>query len=230
MSVAVRLIAFVVCMGFFFPNALFSHSRTSIGVASLASRSAIAKNSLQKEGPLIVLDAGHGGSDEGARVRQLQEKSITLLTALYAKKQLEQMGYRVLLTRSKDIYVSLPKRVSLANKTESTIFVSIHFNSAKNALAEGIEIFFFQEKSSRTSASKQLAQFVLQGVVGQTDSFSRGVKSGNFYVIRETQMPSIIVEAGFMTNNSEWSCLRKKSYLERISKGIALGVDKYLRS
>src|SRR3989338_10029362 len=83
-SVAVRLIAFVVCMGFFFPNALFSHSRTSIGVASLASRSAIAKNSLQKEGPLIVLDAGHGGSDEGARVRQLQEKSITLLTALYA--------------------------------------------------------------------------------------------------------------------------------------------------
>ena len=183
-----------------------------------------------RSGPLVVLDAGHGGSDDGAKVRHLQEKSITLLTALYAKKELEALGYRVLLTRSRDIYVSLPKRVNLANKTEGAIFVSIHFNSAKNQEAEGVEIFFYREAhAERTIESRKLALKVLHGIIEKTASASRGVKAGNFYVIRETKMPAIIVEAGFMTNREEWGCLRKKSYLEKIARGVAMGIDRYLQ-
>ncbi len=183
------------------------------------------------KGPLVVLDAGHGGDDEGAKVRRLQEKGITLLAALYAKKHLEEMGYRVLLTRSKDVYVSLPKRVSIANKTNGAVFVSIHFNSAGNAAAEGVEVFYYRDRDSqRMPQSQKLASYLLHGVIGQTESLSRGVKSGNFYVIRETEMPAVLVEAGFMTNNREWECLRKKSYVDKISKGIALGIDAYLQS
>ncbi|MBM3199013.1 MAG: N-acetylmuramoyl-L-alanine amidase, partial [Chlamydiae bacterium] len=111
-----------------------------------------------------------------------------------------------------------------------TIFVSIHFNSAKNQEAGGVEVFFYKEKSpERAVASRVLASSVLRGILAETTSASRGVKAGNFYVIRETEMPAIIVEAGFMTNREEWNALRKKSYLEKISKGIAWGIDRYFK-
>lgn len=201
------------------------HASTSHGLVSAGGFAVHAKS----KAPLIILDPGHGGSDEGAKVRNLQEKRITLLTALYAKKYLETLGYRVLLTRSRDCYVSLPKRVAMANKTQGELFVSIHFNSAKNTLAEGVEVFFYKDKGERMSASQKLAQQVLSGVLGETLAVSRGVKTGNFHVIRETQMPAIIVEAGFMTNNEEWMNLKKKLYLEKIARGIAWGADRYLQ-
>ncbi len=215
---------------FFIPISVFSHSSTPHGLASLASQSS-SKTTVKATAPLIILDAGHGGSDEGAKVRQLQEKRIALLTTLYAKKFLEEKGYRVLLTRSKDIYISLPKRVEIANKTKGALFVSVHFNSAKNTLAEGIEIFYYKEKDmQRMTSSKNLAGSILNGILEETAAVSRGVKWGNFHVIRETSMPAVIVEAGFMTNYTEWTSLRKKSYLEKIAKGISLGVDLYLKS
>ncbi len=212
-----------------FCSGLWAHSSTSLGLASLASQQAAAKVS-KNSGPLIVIDAGHGGSDEGAKVRKLQEKKITLLTALYTKKKLEALGYRVLLTRSKDIYVSLARRVSIANQTHSAIFVSIHCNAAKNTLAQGPEIYYCKATAAeRAVFSRQLADFVLDDILGQTGGVSRGVKAGNFHVIRETVMPAILIEMGFLTNQEEWAYMRQKSYLEKIASGIALGVDKYLK-
>ncbi len=220
----------LVAFFFFSPIAVFSHSSTTHGLASLASQSSSKKIIAKNTSPLIILDAGHGGSDEGAKVRQLQEKRIALLTTLYAKKFLEEKGYRVLLTRSKDVYISLPKRVEIANKTKGALFVSVHFNSAKNTLAEGIEIFYYKEKDAgRMHSSRNLAARILHGILEETEAVSRGVKWGNFHVIRETEMPAVIVEAGFMTNYTEWSSLRKKSYLEKIAKGISLGVDSYFK-
>lgn len=204
---------------------LVSYSSTPLGITSSV------RQPVKTKGPLIVIDAGHGGTDEGAKVKRLQEKGLTLLTALYAKKHLEEIGYRVLLTRSKDVFVSLPKRVSMANKTQGAVFISIHFNSASNESAEGVEVFYYKDRDTkRQPQSQKLANYLLHGVIGQTDSPSRGVKAGNYYVIRETEMPAVILEAGFMTNQREWECLRKKSYLEKISKGIAQGVDAYVQS
>lgn len=225
-----RVTAFLI-LSLCFSTLLSAHSSTALGLASVASQSASIKASAKIKGPLIVLDAGHGGSDEGAKVRQLQEKKVALLTTLYAKKYLEELGYRVLLTRSKDTYVSLPKRVSIANKIKGRLFVSIHCNSAPNTLAEGAEVFYYKEKDQeRAVASKKLATYVLHYLLEQTEATSRGVKAGNFHVIRETEMPAIIVEPGFLTNYEEWASLRKKSYLEKIAKGIAQGVDKYLKT
>jgi N-acetylmuramoyl-L-alanine amidase len=183
------------------------------------------------QGPLIVLDAGHGGKDEGAKVRSLQEKKITLLTTLYTKKYLEEMGYRVLLTRSKDTYVPLAKRVLIANKMNCSLFVSVHFNTAPNHLAQGLEVYYTGESSSRGRSSRKLANFLLYYVMDQTGALSRGVKLGNhLYVIRETQMPAVLFEAGFMTNLEEGSKMKDKVYLQKIAKGISQGVDRYLRS
>jgi len=198
---------------------------------NIAASPALVANSEQKMKPLIVLDAGHGGSDEGTRVRTFQEKKITLITVLLTKKQLEQMGYRVVLTRSRDAYVSLPRRVAIANKVKGSIFVSVHFNASPSKEAHGIEIFYNNSKETwRARASKRLANCILYRLIDQTAALSRGVKEGNFHVIRETEMPAVLVEGGFVTNRDECALLKDREYLKRLALGIAEGIDKYMRS
>jgi N-acetylmuramoyl-L-alanine amidase len=189
--------------------------------------------------PLVILDAGHGGSDEGAKVGQFLEKKLTLITVMSLKKYLDEMGYRVILTRSRDVYIPLPRRVSLANRTgaatsltasHKVIFVSIHYNASHSTEAKGIEIFYPANREGwRATASKNLAAAILPHIVSQTHSLSRGVKAGNFHVIRETEMPAVLVEGGFITNCEERACLRDRGYLDRISKGIATGIDQYFK-
>jgi N-acetylmuramoyl-L-alanine amidase len=180
--------------------------------------------------PLIILDAGHGGTDEGAKVSTFMEKKVALTTAFFTKKHLEELGYRVIMTRSRDVYLPLQRRVSIANKTKGSLFISVHFNSSPSAEAQGVEIFYYDSKEMwRTRASKRLANCILHRVVDRTEAISRGVKQGNFHVIRETEMPAVLVEGGFITNREERGKLRDKAYLERLAVGIAQGIDKYMK-
>ena len=180
--------------------------------------------------PLVILDAGHGGTDEGAKVNYFMEKRLTLMTTLLVRKYLEEIGYRVIMTRSKDVFIPLHRRASIANKTKAVLFVSIHYNSSPSSDAHGIEVFYYGGNDpKRAQQSRKLATSVLSDLVHQTNALSRGVKNGNFYVIRETHMPAILIEAGFMTNTEERANLRDKRYLEKIAKGISLGIDKYLK-
>jgi N-acetylmuramoyl-L-alanine amidase len=216
-------------LSFFITTLTFSeviHSSSGLHSKQYPSSSSSAVSK-----PTIMLDAGHGGRDEGTKVHSFKEKKITLATALYAKRFLEQMGYRVILTRGKDVEMSLPRRVSLANKTRSAIFVSIHYNASKNTEAKGVEIFYYDSKDpDRAKNSRKLANYILHHVLDQTEASSRGVKVGNFHVIRETQMPAVLLEGGFVTNTQECAKLRRKEYLETIAKGLALGIDKFLKS
>ncbi len=180
--------------------------------------------------PLIVLDAGHGGTDEGAKVNTFMEKKLALTTAMLTKKHLEELGYRVIMTRSRDVYLPLQRRVSIANKTKGSLFVSVHFNSSPSVEAKGIEIFYYDSKEMwRTRASKRLANCILHRLIDRTEAISRGVKQGNFHVIRETEMPAVLVEGGFITNREERGLLRDKEYLDRLAVGIAQGIDKYMK-
>jgi len=182
--------------------------------------------------PVIILDAGHGGMDRGAKIKYpyLEEKRLTLSTTLLTKQYLEQFGYKVVLTRSKDYFVSLQKRVDLANSSNAEVFVSIHFNSCPNKIANGIEIYFYNsvENQIRSKTSKNLAHCVLTDVIKNTKTRSRGIKKGKFCVIRETKMPAILVEAGFLTNPQERDNIRKMAYLEKISLGIAEGIESFI--
>lgn len=181
--------------------------------------------------PLIILDPGHGGSDEGAKIHYFMEKRLTLMTTLLVRKYLEEMGYRVIMTRSKDVFIPLHRRASIANKTKAVLFASIHYNSSPSSEAHGIEVFYHSSSDTkRAKESRALASSVLGELITHTNALSRGVKSGNFHVIRETSMPAILIEGGFMTNQEERTNLRDKRYLEKISKGIATGIDKYLKA
>ncbi len=179
---------------------------------------------------LIVIDAGHGGEDIGAQVKNLKEKTLALQTATLVKKHLHDKGYRVILTRSRDVFLPLKKRTNIANETKSKLFVSIHFNAYKSPQPHGIEIFYYNRGSKwRQVASKKLADAVLLGMVKALGAKNRGVKYGNFHVIRETYMPAILIEGGFITNPKEHSNLSNQGYVERMAKSIATGIESYLK-
>lgn len=184
--------------------------------------------------PLIVLDAGHGGLDLGAKSRKpfCEEKRVALRLAQLAKKNLSEMGYRVLLTRTTDVFLPLARRVDIAHQSRCSLFVSLHFNSSPNKEAHGIEIFYHEkeEEAKISAASKQLASILLDGIVKKTEAKSRGVKKGNFFVIRESKVPAVLIEGGFISNPYERNLLTKKEYIEKLAKGISDGVDQYIKT
>lgn len=181
--------------------------------------------------PTIVIDPGHGGYDMGARARFCEEKDICLRTGLMLRKNLEKMGYHVIMTRTRDEFIPLKKRAEIANTNRSQVLVSLHFNSAKNESANGIEIFYSPKAEPwRVKRSKMLAQTVLAKMLSQTGANSRGVKTGNFCVIRDTHMPSILIEGGFITNEAELKQINDDRYLAKIASAIADALDVYFQA
>ncbi len=181
--------------------------------------------------PLIILDAGHGGYDIGARSQSCEEKKIALQTTLQVKKYLCEMGYRIILTRHDDTFIPLKKRAEVANNAKARLFVSIHYNAAKSQSAEGIEVYYHDKSPEwRISASKRLGRCVLSRLLERTGASSRGVKGGNFLVIRETTMPAILVEGGFITHSGERAKLKDSQYIDKISRAIAEGIDRFFKT
>ena len=186
---------------------------------------------LANAGPTVVIDAGHGGTDRGAKGKNpyCEEKKLSLQTARLVKQYLDQLGYHVVMTRSTDAFISLPRRVEIANQSSCNIFVSVHFNSCPSSEVQGVEIFFC-DGGQRASSSKKLADAILTKVLKRTEAQSRGVKKGNFYVIRETEMPAVLVEGGFITNAEERVLLKTREYQEKLARGIADGIDNYFKA
>ena len=184
--------------------------------------------------PTVVIDVGHGGTDLGARNHQpyCEEKKLCLSTARLVRKHLEQLGYHVVMTRQTDSFIPLPQRVEIAKQAQGNIFVSIHYNSSRNQEPEGVEVFFYEssENQNRTFASKKLANSILTSVIQKTMATSRGVKKGNFHVIRETKMPAVLVEGGFISNEKERALLKTHNYQDKIARGIADGVHHYFKT
>lgn len=185
-----------------------------------------------KSAGLIVIDPGHGGKDFGTHSRKppYQEKYLTLTTAYMLQNYLQQLGFDVVLTRKDDVFVSLDKRTSFANERKTRLFVSLHYNSAPNKQAEGIEIYYFNTSADKERAkqSKKLAQAINKQIVKQTKAKSRGVKHGDLAVIRETEMPAVLIEGGFLTNEGEMTKLKNAVYLKKLALGIAHGIKDYL--
>jgi N-acetylmuramoyl-L-alanine amidase len=185
---------------------------------------------------IIIVDAGHGGKDGGATSKRerYEEKELTLKTAFLVSDYLKQAGYQTILTRNHDIYIPLETRAEIANSVDADLFVSIHYNYSANQEAEGIEVFYYKEgkesPSKRIIQSKELALDVLKKMVLNSGAESRGVKPADFAVVRQTKMPAILVEAGFLSNPREREKLRDQKYLQVVAKGIAHGIDHYLTS
>ena len=181
--------------------------------------------------PLVYLDPGHGGKDIGAQNPKLQEKRLTLDIAKRTERLLLAWGYPVRLSRTRDVAVSLQKRVLLAERRSAAVFVSIHINSSPRRDTTGAEVFYYATKaknsSERISSSKRLGTSILKALCQKLPTASRGLKDGDFYVIRETTMPSVLVEAAFMTNSKDALQLAAPTHRQRIARAIASGIDDF---
>ena len=177
-------------------------------------------------GKKIVLDPGHGGSDSGAKALGIVEKTLNLDIALRTKNLLENAGFSVVMTRTTDTYVSLAGRAAIANNSNADIFISIHGN-AFNGSANGVETFWYGKFEKANSI--RLANLLQDNVVSKTNISHRRVAEGNYHVIRETEIPSALLEVGFIDNPSDAAKLKQSKYKQLAAEGIMLGVLDYFR-
>ncbi len=181
--------------------------------------------------PVIILDPGHGGAHDGTKMviaPYTKEKTLALQSAFQVRDFLEQWGYKVRMSRARDIFVPLAERVTFAKQQKGHIFVSIHFNHAPNKNAHGIEVYYY-DKNKHTERSKQLAKAILDDICKRTKAASRGCRPGNFHVLRENgEMPAVLVEGGFFSNVVEAKKLSDPQYVRTLSYSIAQGVDDFV--
>lgn len=181
---------------------------------------------------LIVIDAGHGGSDPGAINKQLKltEAEVTLDISQRLAKILKAQGWNVVMTRTNDVDVSykgssakeeLGARVKVANEAKADLFLSIHCNASVSPKSAGTSLHYYK-KSDYVLAS-QLHQAVLSAT-GRSD---RGVVANRFYVLAHSTMPAVLVETAFLTNPTEGALLGDPGYRQKIAEGLAQGLRQY---
>lgn len=172
---------------------------------------------------VVVIDAGHGYQDPGAIGSVSSEKALNLAVALKVEAILKQdPNIDVVLTRSDDTFLELKQRVKVAEKLNADLFVSIHANSSSSSAASGTETYY------QRSNSKKLAQTIHKYLVAATGFKDRGVQYGNFHVIRETTMPAVLLEVGFISNKSEESKMNDASRQQAVAEGVVKGIKEYL--
>ncbi|MFG6148413.1 SH3 domain-containing protein [Halobacillus sp. B23F22_1] len=176
-------------------------------------------------GKTIVVDAGHGGFDPGAIGRSgTYEKTLTLQTAQKLKATLERNGADVVMTRANDSYLSLSARTALSNASKGDAFISVHYNSVPQSIkATGINTYFY------SSNTRKLASNVQSGVTQATGLRDRGIRQGNFHVIRANNKPSIMVELGFISDADEEKVVKSSNYQSKASQGITNGLIQYFK-
>ncbi len=178
-----------------------------------------------KSGKVIVLDAGHGGKDPGTNGNGLDEKEIVLDVSQRLQKLLEDADFTVLLTRDDDTFIKLGERVEFANKNNADAFISIHVNSAASTSANGTETYWNKNYSGEDS--KKLAEEIQAKLIEKLKTFNRGVKEANFQVIKYTEMPSVLVELGFVSNKKDADLLAKDEFREKYAQAIFEGIESF---
>lgn len=200
----------------------------------------------------VILDAGHGGHDSGAQNNLGSEKNYTLAVAQLAQKLLTQAGFRVILTRSDDRFISLQQRVDLANAVkDSALFISIHFNCG-NRDASGIETFTLSPQgvahygravkssdfvnyngNAHDCANVALATAIHGSVLGQLaqqKTSDRGIKRARYNVLSGVMHPAVLIEGGFLSHPQEGPAIHQSSYQQSLAQGIYQAVLRYQRA
>ncbi|PAE27929.1 N-acetylmuramoyl-L-alanine amidase [Paenibacillus sp. 7884-2] len=173
----------------------------------------------------IYLDPGHGGTDPGAIGNGLQEKNVTLTLGLKTRDILNRdfEGHTIRMSRTTDVTRSLAQRTNDANSWGANYFVSIHINAGGGT---GYEDFIYNGAvSSQTVAYRDK---VHAEIMKQVDFYNRGKKRANFHVLRESRMPAVLTENGFIDNASDAAKLKSNTYLDRIALGHANGIAQAL--
>jgi N-acetylmuramoyl-L-alanine amidase len=216
----------------------------------------------------IVIDPGHGGKDPGAiGKRGLKEKDITFKLSKMLKRELQRkLDSKIILTRTKDVYIPLDERTAIANMKEADLFISIHVNASVNRKATGVETYYLDyahdkeamrvasrenfasaeemgdvlqfilkdlERSGNRIESSGLATYVQESLSSTLRKKYRGIKSNGvkgapFYVLVNSNMPSVLVEVSFISNPRDEKRMRDEGYLKEIARGISEGILLYV--
>jgi N-acetylmuramoyl-L-alanine amidase len=167
----------------------------------------------------VVIDPGHGGIDRGGIPGQVvPEKVMALDTAFRLRARLEAAGFHTIMTREDDTFVSLPARVAIANAQRNAIFISIHYNAAPRAGAEGFETYYYTRQSARLAAA------CYSKIVQAYPGMRRGLRTRGFFVIRKTIIPSVLVEPGFLTNPMDAALISRPRMRQRIADLLAAAI------
>jgi len=179
------------------------------------------------EGKIVVIDAGHGGSDPGALGRNssgsivARESEINLAIALLVGEKLKNSGVKVIYTRDSDVYVKLKDRAEISNNAECDMFVSIHCNSIENSAIKGTQVYYHPVSELGTKLAKNIYNKVLEN----TPLDPKGTQNGShLYVIRTTTSPAVLVETAFISNESDRNYLLHPSGQEALAEAIYQGI------
>jgi N-acetylmuramoyl-L-alanine amidase len=213
----------------------------------------------------VVIDPGHGGKDPGAQGSNLREKEVVLDIAKRLKPLLEEAGFKVIMTRDTDEFISLQERTEIASKTNADIFLSVHANSNPVKKTEGMETYYVKSANKRdldeeqrqknekiflralgakdspamrdivgdmmyhfkVSESARLARLIVERGTKHSDTPNRGARTCRFFVVRNTLIPAVLVEVGYLTNRREEKRLSSSAYRQKVAEAIAHSVIGY---
>jgi N-acetylmuramoyl-L-alanine amidase len=172
---------------------------------------------------VVAIDAGHGGRDTGAiGPTGLLEKEVVLDVAQRVRELLVKAGIRVIMTRETDVFVELADRPRVARQQGATVFVSIHANASTRPVANGSETYYL------TPQSQVLAQMVQEELARVPNLANRGVKTANFLVLRENDVPAALVEVAYVSNVDEEARLRQSVFRQRLAEAVTRGIQRFL--
>lgn len=192
----------------------------------------------------VVIDAGHGAHDTGAKGPYGREKDYTLDTALRLQKALQERGFKTVMTRSEDVFLTLNQRVEVANRHKNSIFISIHYNSSGAQTSNGIETYALAPQGTRSTNGGSpwnspltgnvsdaeniaLATAVHAHVISEIKAIDRGIKRARFNVLRGINKPGILFEGGFVTNPTEAKLINDPAHRDRLANSIADAVVRF---
>ena len=179
---------------------------------------------------LIVIDPGHGGSDDGATHNGLVEKNLTLDISKRLRVLLIARGWQVKMTRETDVDVFAPNdsahdelqaRCDVANNAGARLFVSVHINSFTGPSLNGTTTYYYK------GGDASFAEAIHRRLAANLKTADRGVRKENFYVIRHTTMPAVLVETAFLSNPEDAALLRSPAFLQQVALSIADGIGDY---
>lgn len=180
---------------------------------------------------LIIIDSGHGGKDSGAigvlDGKEIYEKDLTLSIAKKVREILLEKGYKVEMTRSTDVYLELTEPPTMANERNAALFASIHINSAAQAPeANGVEVYYSElnNEDDYGTTSADFAKNILSRMLYNMEAKSRGVKTADHAVTKRCNMPAVLIEVGFISNEDELRKMCSSAYQQKTAQGIAEGI------
>ena len=177
----------------------------------------------RKSGIKVLIDPGHGGYDTGASYGGYEEKDINLLLSGKLKKQLEEYGITVFLTRDEDSFLSLAERVEITNSIKPHVFISIHNNAiVTSKVIRGVETYYW------TSQSQKLAYLVHKSILEYVKIPDHFIRKAKFYVIRHTPSPAVLAELGFLSNRDDRKLLTNAETQDQYTKALSEAILKFL--